>query len=225
MAPTVRGKTTLLRHISDLDLKMELYICKTPIWADEAEGESTLSGVVVVLEVLDVPVEDYVLMGRLPYRNSFQFFESSQDMLFAKKYMKWTVVYHIERSWCRNLAVENAMAAIAPGINAGPELCSWMNHSHLDITHQVKVLNLIQRWTVRWITVLMIIHDLKFGSRDVIIWFWWRMEVYAHAPQTRILIMKLWQVYAQWYDRESASQRASRFLVSWIYFERSEESA
>src|SRR5690554_7130379 len=38
------------------------------------------------VDAADISVEDYVLLGRLPYRAPFQFFEPQRDVLLARKY-------------------------------------------------------------------------------------------------------------------------------------------
>ena len=38
------------------------------------------------VEAADITVEDYVLMGRLPYRRKLQFFETEKDREIAEKF-------------------------------------------------------------------------------------------------------------------------------------------
>ena len=93
VGPNGSGKTTLLKGITG-----ELKLLEGAISLN-TQNLSTMSlmekarNIAVVSqfsEVADIPVEDYVLMGRLPYRNRWQFFETKKDFDTAEQYMKLT---------------------------------------------------------------------------------------------------------------------------------------
>lgn len=115
----------------------------------------------------DISVEDYVLMGRIPYRQPFQFFESPNDHAIAREYMELTDVYRLRHKLMSQLSGgEQQLAAIARALAQQPKLLLLDEPtSHLDISHAVQVLNLIQSLSARLgLTVLMIIHDLNLAG-------------------------------------------------------------
>lgn len=170
IGPNGSGKTTLFRALTG-DLKIK-------------EGELTLKGkqlsqmpirekarqVAVVsqfTEQTDISVYDYVMMGRLPYRSNFQFFETKNDIAIAEKYMQLTHIDGLkDKSMMELSGGEQQLAAIARALTQEPDLLLLDEPtSHLDITHQVQILNLIQRLNKELgLTVLIIIHDLNLAG-------------------------------------------------------------
>ncbi|MGQ1946269.1 ABC transporter ATP-binding protein [Geofilum sp. OHC36d9] len=170
IGPNGSGKTTLFKGISG-----NLAVRTGEIWLHH-ENLNTLKlnakarKVAVVNQfpdAIDVTVEDYVLMGRLPYREAFQFFEPRHDVVIARKYMRLTGIFNHRKKLMSQLSGgEQQLAAIAQALTQEPELLLMDEPtSHLDITHQVQVLNLIQRLNGEMnLTVLMIIHDLNLAA-------------------------------------------------------------
>ncbi len=170
IGPNGSGKTTLFKGISG-----ELPTLK---------GTSTLNGeltqtmslkqraqnlavVTQNIEVGNMSVEEYVLMGRIPYRKQFQFFETAGDFTVAKKYMDLTGVTRLRDKNMNALSGgEQQLAGIARALAQEPQLLLLDEPtSHLDITHQVQILNLIRRLSEELkLTVLMIIHDLNLAG-------------------------------------------------------------
>jgi len=119
------------------------------------------------IESPDMSVEDYVLMGRLPYHGKYQFFESSHDFELAQKYMELTGLISFKDKYMNQLSGgEQQLAAIARALCQEPELLLLDEPtSHLDIGHQIQILNLIQQLNREMkLTVLMIIHDLNLAG-------------------------------------------------------------
>jgi iron complex transport system ATP-binding protein len=112
-------------------------------------------------------VEEYVLMGRMPYRKQFQFFETANDIAVADKYIKLTGISELRDKNMNALSGgEQQLAGIARALTQEPQLLLLDEPtSHLDITHQVQILNLIRRLSDELkLTVLMIIHDLNLAG-------------------------------------------------------------
>lgn len=170
IGPNGSGKTTLFKGISG-----EL---------PTLTGNSKLSGrqiqkmnlrekaqnIAVVtqnIEVGNMTVEEYVLMGRMPYRKQFQFFETAEDFAIAEKYIQLTGISELRDKNMNSLSGgEQQLAGIARALTQEPELLLLDEPtSHLDITHQVQILNLIRRLSENLgLTVLMIIHDLNLAG-------------------------------------------------------------
>ena len=170
IGPNGSGKTTLFRGItSELELeKGQLLLDGRDLTKmDQKERAQNMAIVTQEIEGASITVEDYVLMGRLPYRSTFQFFETKEDYKIAHKYLELTDVFHLKDKYMYQLSGgEKQLAAIARALTQEPKLLLLDEPtSHLDITHQVQVLNLIQRLNSELgLTVVMIIHDLNLAG-------------------------------------------------------------
>ena len=170
VGPNGSGKTTLFRAITG-----ELPIEKGIVSLNERELSKmshrekarNLAVVSQEMESENVSVEDYVLMGRYPYHKPFQFFESKNDLEIAEKYMNLTGIVHLRNKQLNHLSGgERQLAAIARALSQEPELLLLDEPtSHLDIKHQVEILNLLQRLNeTLGFSVMMTIHDLNLAS-------------------------------------------------------------
>lgn len=170
IGPNGSGKTTLFKGISGaLPAKSGSVRLNNNDLSrlKSIEKARKLAVVTQYPDATDIQVEDYVLMGRLPYRTTFQFFESKEDHVIADKYMRLTGIYeHRQKLMSQLSGGEQQLAAIAQALAQEPELLLLDEPtSHLDITHQVQILNLLQRLNDEMnLTVLMIIHDLNLAA-------------------------------------------------------------
>ena len=170
IGPNGAGKTTLFRAISGM-----LSIENGDIFL-EGENLKTLSHkararkIAIVNQSVEagaMRIEDYVLMGRLPYRTPFSFFETKEDYEIAEENMRLTGVWEKRHKLMDQLSGgEQQLAAIARALTQKTNLLLLDEPTaHLDISHQMKVLNLVRRLNHETkLTVLLIIHDLNLAS-------------------------------------------------------------
>lgn len=151
--PTLKGNSVLNRiSVQKMNLK---------------ERAQNLAIVTQNIEAGNMTVEEYVLMGRIPYRKQFQFFETAADFAIAEKYIQLTGISDLRDKNMNSLSGgEQQLAGIARALAQEPQLLLLDEPtSHLDITHQVQILNLIRRLSEELkLTVLMIIHDLNLAG-------------------------------------------------------------
>lgn len=170
IGPNGSGKTTLFRGISGAlptlngnislegrslkNLKLKERACKIAIVSQTVDADQ-------------MGVEEYVLMGRIPYHSRFHFFESKEDIALAHRYMEQTgVLKHRDKLMSELSGGEQQRAAIARALTQQPDLLLLDEPTaHLDITHQVRILNLLQQLNEETgLTILMVIHDLNLAS-------------------------------------------------------------
>jgi iron complex transport system ATP-binding protein len=170
IGPNGSGKTTLFRAITG-DLKIESGTIrlngKNLKKFSQKERAQNIAIVTQDIESPDITVEDYVLMGRLPFHKGYQFFESKEDMRIAEKYMTMTAVHKMKSKYLSQLSGgERQMVAITRALVQEPKLLLLDEPtSHLDIALQVQILNLVQQLnTELGLTVMMIIHDLNLAG-------------------------------------------------------------
>ncbi len=170
IGPNGSGKTTLFRGISgELPVLSGYSKLKGAVIQKMSLREKARNIAVVTqnIEVGDMTVEEYVIMGRIPYQRQFQFFETADDLAIAEKYMELTGISALRDKYMNALSGgEQQLAGIARALTQEPELLLLDEPtSHLDITHQVQILNLIRRLSENLgLTVLMIIHDLNLAG-------------------------------------------------------------
>lgn len=170
IGPNGSGKTTLFKGISGtLPLQggrilLEGNDLARMGWKEKARKLAIVSQ---FSETAELSVEEYVLMGRLPYRQSFQFFDKKEDIEIAHHYMHLTNTYRLRHKSMAELSGgERQMANIASALSQHPKLLLLDEPtSHLDITHQMQFMNLIQRLNQELkLTVMMIVHDLSLAA-------------------------------------------------------------
>lgn len=170
VGPNGSGKTTLFKTItSDIPImkgkiEFEGIDINTLSFKQKAQKFAIVTQ---TLDTINIKLEDYVVMGRLPYKKHFQFFETKADYEIAHKYMKLTNVFRFKDKYMYELSGgEQQLATIARALTQEPEILLLDEPtSHLDIMHQVQILNLLQELNEELkLTVMIIIHDLNLAG-------------------------------------------------------------
>jgi iron complex transport system ATP-binding protein len=170
IGPNGSGKTTLFKGISGELTTLQGSSILNGKQIQKMSLREKAQNIAIVtqnIEVGNMTVEEYVLMGRMPYQRQFQFFETREDIVIAEKYMALTGVSDLRDKNMNALSGgEQQLAGIARALTQEPQLLLLDEPtSHLDITHQVQILNLIRRLSENLgLTVLMIIHDLNLAG-------------------------------------------------------------
>ena len=170
LGPNGTGKSTLFKGISgDLPIREgEVRLLGRPLGAYPAKQLSqTMAVVSQFTEESAVTAEEYVMMGRLPYRRPLQFFDTDQDRDIVRRYMELTGTFALKDRMMPELSGgEQQMVAIASALAQEPELILLDEPtSHLDLTHQVRFLDLLKSLNrQRGLSVILILHDLNLAA-------------------------------------------------------------
>lgn len=170
MGPNGSGKTTLLKTIAGAIDPMggDIFLQEQSMKNIPLQDRSKKIAVVMQFQqAAYMTVEEYVMMGRLPFFKPFQFFESPEDLEIVRKYLQLTDTLQLKDLPFNQLSGgEKQLVSIARALVQEPLLLLLDEPtSHLDIGHQKQILDLIHylKETLK-ITVLIVIHDLNLAS-------------------------------------------------------------
>jgi len=172
IGPNGSGKTTLLRTISRVikPHKGKIIFKKRNI--NEISFRELAKDMAVVSQnssgfEFHMSVEEFVYMGRIPYRRGFQLLENKTDEIKVDEAMASTDIAQLTSRYMSELSGgERQRTVIAKALAQEPQLLLLDEPTtHLDITHQVEILDLVKRLnTQRKLTIIMILHDLNLAS-------------------------------------------------------------
>jgi iron complex transport system ATP-binding protein len=172
IGPNGSGKTTLLRAVTKAIPPMAGTVLVDGVDTARLKAKELARKLAVVSrpgeEDVKITVEEYVLLGRIPHRKGLGLLESNEDFQVARRAMDLTDVLDLrERSMNDLSSGERQLASIARAIAQGPHLLLLDEPtSHLDIAHQIRVLDLIKRLNRETgLTVVIVLHDLNLASQ------------------------------------------------------------
>jgi iron complex transport system ATP-binding protein len=170
IGPNGSGKTTLLRAVSRMLKPKEgtIHLDGRDIWQMKYKELSRKIAVVSQGSPEEsLTVEEFVLLGRIPYFEGLQFLETNRDFEVAKECMTLTDVLRLKDKPIGQISGgERQLALIARALAQEPALLLLDEPTaYLDIAHQVRILDLIRRFNRKFgLTVLMVLHDLNLAS-------------------------------------------------------------
>ena len=115
----------------------------------------------------DMTVEEFVMLGRIPYAGRWQLFETHKDHDAVERALVLTGLAGFRNRFLGQMSGgERQLVFIARALAQGPKLLLLDEPTtHLDITHQVMVLDLVRRLNRDiGVTVVMILHDLNLAG-------------------------------------------------------------
>lgn len=170
IGPNGSGKTTLLRAISRVlkPISGKIILEGKDIWKTESMELAKRIAVVSQNPPLNfMTVEEYVLLGRIPHFKRLQFLETKHDLEVVEKALKLTGTYKFkDRPIDEISGGERQLVLIARALAQEPKLLLLDEPTaYLDISHQVKILDLIKRLNEEiGLTVIIVMHDLNLAS-------------------------------------------------------------
>ncbi len=170
IGPNGSGKTTLLRAISrELRPENGLIMLDGKDIRQMSFKELARKMAVLAQSINPVPltVEEFVLLGRIPYRKNLQFLENKNDLEAAEEALRLTDTVTLKNHLMTQISGgERQLVFIARALAQQPKLLLLDEPTtHLDITHQVRILDLIKRLNKKLgLTVIMVLHDLNLAT-------------------------------------------------------------
>lgn len=170
IGPNGSGKTTLLRAITRVlrPKSGEITLHGKNIWKmNTRELARSVAVVSQSVEAGPMTVEEYVLLGRIPYYERFQFLETKKDREIAREAMELTDSLQLKDKLMGEISGgERQLALVARALAQEPVLLLLDEPTaHLDIAHQVRILDLVRKLNrERGLTVIMVLHDLNLAA-------------------------------------------------------------
>lgn len=172
IGPNGSGKTTLFRAITKvISVKSGKVMFKNKDIKDIDYKDFAKEVAVVSYDADTVlqgmNVEEYVLLGRIPHRKRFQFLDEKRDIDIAERVMDFTGVLNLKNRAINELSSgERQRVFVSRALCQEPQLLLLDEPtSHLDISHQIELMELIKRLNKQSsLTVIIILHDLNLAS-------------------------------------------------------------
>ncbi|MFH0947529.1 MAG: ABC transporter ATP-binding protein [Elusimicrobiota bacterium] len=170
IGPNGSGKTTLLRAITGVLKPNQGLVLIEGKNIAQMELKELAKKVAVVPQDFNldfITVEEFILLGRIPYFQKFQFLETKKDLEIAERCMILADIYKLKNRFLSEISGgEKQLVLIAKALAQEPKLLLLDEPtSHLDITHQVVIMDLVRKLNKEFgLTVCMVLHDLNLAS-------------------------------------------------------------
>lgn len=170
IGPNGCGKTTLFRAITKILKPKAGRIIFNGKDVSKVSHRELAKEIAVVSqdEIFEgIDVEEYVLLGRIPHREKFRFFDTKKDIDAAVKAMDMTDVSSFgSRPLSELSGGERQRVFIGRALAQEPRILLLDEPTtHLDIGHQVEILELVKKLNRKQgLTVVSILHDLNLAS-------------------------------------------------------------
>ena len=169
VGPNGAGKSSLLRCLTGLAQPSGGSIRLDDVPLAEIERSAIARAISVVPSQVDLPfsmpVEQVVLLGRIPHENPFTG-QSDEDRAAADAAIRRVGIGKLRGRDVRQLSMgERQLVLVAMAVAQGGRLLVLDEPTvHLDLRHQVEVLQLIERLADDGLTVLAVLHDLPLAA-------------------------------------------------------------
>lgn len=169
LGPNGSGKTTLLKTMARTLEPQEGMVLVDGVDLKRMKARELSKKVACMYQSTelscDYPVMDVVLMGRYPYLKRFQA-EGEKDREIAKKAMIASNVWHLKDRRINEISGgERQRVFIARALVQQTDIVLLDEPvSHLDLQHQIEVLDIARKLTDEGKTIIAVLHDLNLAS-------------------------------------------------------------
>jgi iron complex transport system ATP-binding protein len=169
VGPNGAGKSSLLRCLTGLAEPTHGVVRLDGVPLAEIERSTLARTISVVPGQVDLPfsmsVEDVVRLGRIPHEHPFTG-QSQADRLATDAAIRRVGIEKLRGRDVRQLSMgEKQLVLVAMAVAQGGRLIVLDEPTvHLDLRHQVEVLQLMEGLTESGLTVLAVLHDLPLAA-------------------------------------------------------------
>ena len=169
VGPNGAGKSSLLRCLTGVSTPTRGLVRLDEVPLAEIERSTLARTISVVPSQVDLPfsmpVEDVVRLGRIPHEHPFTG-QTDEDRAAVDAAIRRVGLEKLRGRDVRQLSMgERQLVLVAMAVAQGGRLIVLDEPTvHLDLRHQVEVLQLIERLADDGLTVLAVLHDLPLAA-------------------------------------------------------------
>lgn len=171
IGPNGSGKSTLLKNLNRIYTPNKGKVILESVDINRIKTKELAKKIALVPQNTTIDyeftVEEIVLMGRHPYKKRFQM-EDNNDYEIVKEALELTNTFHLKDRIITEISGgERQRVIIAKALAQNPSIILLDEPtSHLDINHQIEILNLLRKLNKeKGTTIVLVIHDINLASR------------------------------------------------------------